>query len=91
MKKKFVISNTPTRLPFSSTILYVFLMYYFNVSGIWWGIFITIFTILWIGGITNKAYEVNVDLNDNDPKNATKRSAFAMKLDELSRKKHTNQ
>lgn len=48
MKKHKVISNLPVKLPISNTILYCFLLYYFNVDNLWWGIFITVFSVYWI-------------------------------------------
>ena len=65
MKKKLVITNVPTRYPINSTILYSFLLYYFNVDGLYWGIFITLFSIYWILVIIVKSNEVNIDLNEN--------------------------
>lgn len=85
MKKHFVITNTPAKLPFQSTILYTFLLYYFEVPGIWWGVFITLYSILWIITIAVKWNEVKINLNDekaSDEKNAV-RSKFAEKLQNL--------
>ena len=65
MKKKLVITNVPTRYPINSTILYSFLLYYFNVDDLYWGIFITLFSIYWILVIVVKSNEVNIDLNEN--------------------------
>jgi len=65
MKKKLVITNVPTRYPINSTILYSFLLYYFNVDDLYWGIFITLFSIYWILVIIVKSNEVNIDLNEN--------------------------
>ena len=66
MKKKLVITNVPTRYPINSTILYSFLLYYFNVDGLYWGIFITLFSIYWILVFIVKFNEVNIDLNENE-------------------------
>lgn len=65
MKKKFVITNVPTRYPINSTILYSFLLYYFNVDSLYWGIFITLFSLYWILVFIVKLNEVNIDLNEN--------------------------
>lgn len=65
MKKKLVITNVPSTLPVNSTILYSFLLYYFNVDDLYWGIFITLFSIYWILVIIVKSNEVNIDLNEN--------------------------
>ncbi len=48
MIPKYVVKNVPTKLPITSTVLYSFLLYYFNVDNIWWGIFITLYSIYWI-------------------------------------------
>lgn len=66
MKKKLVITNVPSKLPVNSTILYSFLLYYFNVDGLYWGIFITLFSIYWILVFIVKFNEVNIDLNENE-------------------------
>ena len=66
MKKKLVITNVPTRYPINSTILYSFLLYYFNVDDLYWGIFITLFSIYWILVFIVKFNEVNIDLNENE-------------------------
>jgi hypothetical protein len=65
MKKRFVITNVPIKLPIQSTILYSFLLYHFQVSGIWWGVFITLYSILWIFAIIIKWNEERVDLWDD--------------------------
>ena len=65
MKKRFVISNTPVKFPIQSTILYTFLLHHFQVSGIWWGIFITIYSIYWIIAIVAKWNEESIDLNSD--------------------------
>ena len=85
MKKHFVITSLPVRLPFQSTILYSFLLYYFNVENLYWGIFITLYSILWIIAIAIKCNEIKVDLNatKDDEKKIVKQSKFQEKLDEL--------
>ena len=52
----------PVRLPFQSTILYSFLLYYFDVNNIIWGIFGTIYVIYWILVIVIKWEEERIDL-----------------------------
>ena len=88
MKTRFVISNTPIRLPINSTILYAFLLYYFDVNNIWWGIFITVYSILWIAAISIRMSEESIDLNDKDlsEKKKVVQSRFARKLEELYKK-----
>jgi len=85
MKKRFVISNTPLKLPVQSTILYTFLLYHFQVSGIWWGIFITIYLIYWLLAIIAKLNEESIDLNSDKPdeKKKTIESKFAQRLQKL--------
>lgn len=48
MKTDKVIKNIPVKPPIHSTILYCFLLYYFEANGIAWGIFGTLYTIFWI-------------------------------------------
>jgi len=48
MKPIYVIKNVPAKLPFQSTILYSFLLWYFKVDNLWWGIFICIYFIYWL-------------------------------------------
>ena len=85
MKKRFVIANTPVKLPIQSTILYTFLLYHFQVSGIWWGVFITLYSIFWIIVIVAKWNEEKIDLNDEKTDNDKKvvRSKFAERLQKL--------
>ncbi len=82
MKKRFVISNTPVKFPIQSTILYTFLLYHFQVSGIWWGIFITLYSIYWIIAIVAKWNEESIDLNSDklDEKKKAVESKFAQRL-----------
>lgn len=85
MKKRFVISNTPVKFPIQSTILYTFLLYHFQVSGIWWGIFITLYSIYWIIAIVAKWNEESIDLNSDklDEKKKAVKSKFAQRLQRL--------
>jgi predicted membrane protein len=85
MKKRFVIANTPVKLPIQSTILYTFLLHHFQVSGIWWGVFITLFSLLWIIVIVAKWNEEKIDFNDEKIDNDKKvvRSKFAERLQKL--------
>jgi len=86
MKKRTVLSNFPTRLPFQSTILYSFLLYYFKVDSLYWGIFITLYSILWIGAIITKWNEERIDLDD-DKKITMAKSKFAERLAEIVRER----
>ena len=85
MKKRFVISNTPVKFPIQSTILYTFLLYHFQVSGIWWGIFITLYSIYWIIAIVAKWNDESIDLNSDklDEKKKAVESKFAQRLQKL--------
>jgi hypothetical protein len=85
MKKRFVISNTPVKFPVQSTILYTFLLYHFQVSGILWGIFITLYSLLWIIAIVAKWNEERIDLNSDklDEKKKAVESKFAQRLQKL--------
>ena len=40
--------HIPAKMPISSTILYTFLMYYFQASQLLWGIFLTLMLIIWV-------------------------------------------
>lgn len=89
MKKRFVISNIQKGLPINSTILYTFLLYYFQVDGLYWGIFITLFTLYWISRIYTIATEERIDLNKqnlNDEKRVF-RSKLMQALENLKAKK----
>ena len=85
MKKRFVISNTPVKFPIQSTILYTFLLHHFQVSGIWCGIFITLYSIYWIIAIVAKWNEESIDLNSDkmDEKKKAVESKFAQRLQKL--------
>lgn len=86
MKKRTVITNTPIKLPFSSTILYGFLLYYFKIDGLYWGIFITVYSIIWIAGIIAKFNENKIDLDDISKPTATK-SKFHERLEQLAKER----
>lgn len=91
MKKRFVISNLPVRFPIQSTILYSFLLYYFKADGLWWGIFICLYSILWIIAIAVKWNEESIDLNADDLKGEKKKvqSKFAERLQQMQNKQTT--
>lgn len=84
MKKHFVISNIPIKLPIQSTILYTFLLYYFKVPGLVWGIFITLYLIYWIIIIIAIWNQIKIDLNSDElDKNKEMKSKFAQRLQNL--------
>lgn len=64
MKKRFVITNIPLKLPFQSTILYSFLLWHFEVNLIWVGAFATIYTIYWGVAITLKFTDKRIDIDE---------------------------
>lgn len=82
MKKRTVLANFPIRLPFQSTVLYTFLLYYFNVGSLYWGIFITLFSLYWILVIAVKWNEVKIDLDD-DKNHIYTKSKFAERLAQM--------
>jgi len=86
MKKFYVIRNTPTKLPFTATVLYAFLIDYYNVSDFWWGVFIVCFSVIWIIAIVALFYQETIDLDkdySDNPKKAVKQSKFAEKLKQM--------
>ena len=82
MKKKLVIKNTPTELPINSTVLYTFLMWYFKVDNLFWGIFICCVGFYWIFAIKAINKEERIDLNDMKDNFSTPKS-FKDRLREL--------
>lgn len=64
MKTIYVIKNTPVRYPIQSTILYSFLLHYFNANDVLWGVFITLYSLLWILAFIVKLFEKKVDISD---------------------------
>ena len=86
MKKRTVISNLPIKLPIQSTILYSFLLYYFKVDSLYCGIFITLYSILWIVAIIVKWNEEKIDLDD-DKKITEAKSKFAERLAQIVRER----
>lgn len=96
MKHYPVVSNTPAKLPIHSTLSYSFLMYYFNVHGIWLGVFITLFSIYWIICMVEIWHQDRVDIFDDikDPEDrkkegpfGQKKSEFQIRLDEIKKKR----
>ena len=86
MKKIYVIKNQPTKLPVLGTVLYAFLMDYYNVSDFWWGVFIVCFSIIWIICIIALFLQETIDLDkdySDNPKKAVKQSKFAEKLKQM--------
>ncbi len=86
MKKIYVIKNQPTKLPIVGTVLYAFLMDYYNASGFWWGVFIVCFSIIWIICIIALFLQETIDLDkdySDNPKKAVKQSKFAEKLKQM--------
>lgn len=84
MKKTKVISNLPVRLPILSTVLYTFLLHYFNVDNLWWGIFIAVYSIYWIVVISVIWTQERIDIfkEGEDGINIGKTKSFAERLKE---------
>ena len=86
MRKIYVIKNQPTKLPVVGTVLYAFLMDYYNASGFWWGVFIVCFSIIWIICIIALFKEEKIDLDEDYSdysKKAVKQSKFSEKLKQM--------
>ena len=86
MKKIYVIKNQPTKLPVLGTVLYAFLMDYYDASDFWWGVFIVCFSIIWIICIIALFLQETIDLNkdySDNPKKAVKQSKFAEKIKQM--------
>ena len=91
MKKKLVLTSLPVRFPIQSTILYSFLLHYFNADNIYWGIFITLYSILWSCVFYIKSKEQYISLNSGEKEHSVKEnvsseSKFRQKLNELIEK-----
>lgn len=67
MKKRTVIKNVPTKFPVTQTILIAFLLHYFDVSAIWWGVFTAIYSLLFLVVFAIVRDEVKIDLDDDKP------------------------
>jgi len=63
MKRRFVISNIPIKLPIQNTILYFFGLHYLETSLWVWIVLGIIGTGHWLSSITRKIREKKVDLN----------------------------
>lgn len=65
------------------------MLHYFNVDNLYWGIFITFYSILWIVAIAIKFNEIKVDLNstDDDKKKVLNKSKFQDRLNEMIKNK----
>lgn len=87
MKKRTVISNVPIKFPIQSTILYSFLLHYFKVDGLYWGIFISVFSIYWVGAIILKWNEEQINLED-DKKNTEAKIKFAERLLQITKERN---
>lgn len=66
--KKISRKNLPTQLPITNTILIAFLLYFFNATGLIWGMFITFEVLLFIGTIYNLYEEEYVDIIEKEEK-----------------------
>lgn len=88
MKKHFALKNYPVKLPILSTVVYAHLMNYYNAPQWAWGVFITLYALLWVVAITIKWNEETVDLFEEKPtaENIEKISRFQQKLAEMVEK-----
>jgi hypothetical protein len=72
MEKRHVISfkNLPIKFPFNSTILSIFLLYYFKVNEFIFGVYIALCLMYWVIVIITKFNEKPIDikkyLNDDN-------------------------
>lgn len=67
--KKISRKNLPTQLPITNTILIAFLLYFFNATGLIWGMFITFEVLLFIGTIYSLYKEEYIDIIEKEEKN----------------------
>jgi hypothetical protein len=54
--------NIPSRLPLSSTVLYWLVLDYYKASPIFWGVFFTVATVLWLAAIVGLFTEERTDI-----------------------------
>lgn len=89
MKKSFVISNTPVRLPINGTVLYTFLMWFFQAKDFYWGIYIVFLLILWTACIISINRQQRVDLfaDEKDPEQKMPLSKFQRKMEEIQKQR----
>lgn len=91
IEKRYVITNTPSRLPIISTVLFTFLMDYYKVNDLWWGFYLVLMGLWWLICIAGKFNESWVDLNKpltaesakKDPKGMARKVIFATRIQEL--------
>lgn len=90
MKTRNVISNLPIKLPWMSTVVYSFMLHYFNANGVIIGVFATIYAIYWIIAIIAKWNEKSVDIfeqfEQKKQDSKEKISPFQQKLRDLKNK-----
>lgn len=87
MKKKYVITNTPTRLPLVSTAVFAFMLDYYKCNDIWWGVFITFWSFIWIASIISIWEEVKIDLNSDEPKHEEVKNKFRDRIEKLMKER----
>ena len=88
MEKVKVVSNIPMKLPISQTILYTFLMDYYNASELAWGVFISLGIIMWIGVIAFLIKQERIDIfkeekQEEIKETVTEESKFQQKMREM--------
>lgn len=90
MKKRKVITNIPVRLPIHSTMLYSFLLYYFEADRLFWGIFITCYSLIWLVVIISFFNQEKIDLFESKESKTESKSKFQDKLQKLKDEKEKN-
>lgn len=83
MKTRYVIKNTPTKLPVSSTLLFIMALDYYHASQIVWGAFIAIYSLNWIASIILILKEEKIDLNEFSDQGQSNYLKFKRSLQEL--------
>lgn len=63
------------------------MLWHFEVNPVWWGIFGTLYTILWIVALIAKFNEERIDLDKDEPKKEPAKSKFAQRIEQLAREK----
>jgi hypothetical protein len=82
MKKRIVFTNQPIRLPIQGTVLYTFLLHYFQASDLIWGIYITLCIIYWTIVFYGLYFQEGFDINRHTG-SSTKRTIVLDRLKKL--------
>lgn len=87
MKKIYVVKNIPARIPLNSTILYTFLLYYFEVDRLIWGIYICLMIAYWALNIAALFIQERVDIFEEKPEKQNNK--FKNRLEEYMKNKNS--